>query len=129
MEPKNNIFMPPASSESTSGLYLTDKRATERPFYENLPLTERSIYFTENDSAAYKPKTKLGNDLYTGKPVTGGKKSVKLLYADPKFDEDAMKQGLFQFKKGSPATKLGIKPIDLREVGSSLAPSSFESDK
>ena len=129
VKPKNNIFMPPASSESTSGLYLTDKRATDRPFYENLPLTEGSIYFTKNKSAAYKPKTKLGNDLYTGKRITGGKKSVKLLYADPKFDEDAMKKGLFQFKKGSPATRLGIKPIDLREVGSSLAPSSFESDK
>ena len=129
MKPKNNIFMPPASSESTSGLYLTDKRATDRPFYENLPLTEGSIYFTKNKSAAYKPKTKLGNDLYTGKRITGGKKSVKLLYADPKFDEDAMKKGLFQFEKRSPATRLGIKPIDLREVGSSLAPSSFESDK
>ena len=54
---------------------------------------------------------------------------MKLLYADPKFDQDAMKKGLFQFEEGSPATKLGIKPIDLREVGSSLAPSSFESDK
>ena len=73
--------------------------------------------------------TRKGNDLYTGKPVTEGKKSVKLLYADPMFDQDAMKKGLFQFEEGSPATKLGIKPIDLREVGSSLAASSFESDK
>ena len=125
VKPKQNIFMPPASSKATSGLYLTDKRATNRPFFENLPLTESSIYFTENKSEAYQPKTKLGNDLYTGKPATAGEDSVKLLYADPMFDQDAMKKGIYRFKEGSPAGKLGIKPIDLRGVGSSLAPSSF----
>ena len=122
VKPKRNIFMPPASSKATSGLYLTDKRATERPFFENLPLTESSIYFTENKSKAYQPKTKLGDDLYTSKPAND---SVKLLYTDPLFDKEAMKTGLFRFQEGSPAEKLGIKPIDLRKVGSSLAPSSF----
>ena len=116
--------MPPASSKATSGLYLTDKRATNRPFFENLPLTKNSIYFTENKSDAYQPKTELGNDLFTGKPA---KESVKLLYADPLFDQEAMKQGIYRFEDGSPAEKLGIKPIDLRKVGSSLAPSSFSS--
>ena len=123
--PKHNVFMPPASSKATSGLYLTDKRATDRPFFENLPRFENSIYYTENKSDAYQPKTKLGNDLYTSKPATAGEDSVKLLYADPMFDKEAMKKGIYRFKEGSPAKKLGIKPIDLREVGSSLAPSSF----
>ena len=118
----HNIFLPPASSKATSGLYLTDKRASNRPFFENLPLTENSIYFTENKSDAYQPKTELGNDLFTDKPA---KDSVKLLYADPLFDQEAMKKGIFGFQKDSPAEKLGVKPIDLREVGSSLAPSSF----
>ena len=125
VKPKRNIFMPPASSKATSGLYLTDKRATNRPFYENLPLTENSIYFTENKSKAYRPKTKLGSDLVTGKRAEAKKGAVKLLYTDPQFDQAAMKKGIFRFEKGSPAEKLGIKPIDLSEVGSSLAPSSF----
>ena len=125
VKPKRNIFMPPASSKATSGLYLTDKRATNRPFYENLPLTENSIYFTENKSKAYRPKTKLGSDLVTGKRAEAKKGAVKLLYTDPQFDQAAMKKGIFRFEKGSPAEKLGIKPIDLSEIGSSLAPSSF----
>ncbi|MFC1766118.1 right-handed parallel beta-helix repeat-containing protein, partial [Planctomycetota bacterium] len=119
--PQHNIFMPPASSKSSNGLYLTDDRATNRPFYENLPKMEDSIYFSENQSEAYVPKTARGNDLFSGQPVTPGKDPVKLLYADPMFDEEAMKTGLYRFKKGSPAEKLGIKPIDLRKVGSSLA--------
>lgn len=119
--PEGNIFMPPASSKSTSGLYLTDDRATDRPFYENLPKMKNSIYFTENTRAAYVPKAPLGNDLVTDQPATPGEDPVKLLYADPLFDEEAMKEGLYRFKKGSPAEKLGIKPIDLRKVGSSLA--------
>ncbi|TWT80417.1 hypothetical protein CA13_18330 [Planctomycetes bacterium CA13] len=119
--PQRNIFMPPASSKSGNGLYLTDERATNRPFYENLPKMENSIYFTQNKSDPYVPKAELGSDLFAGQPVTPGKDPVKLLYADPMFDEEAMKEGLYRFKKGSPAEKLGIKPIDLREVGSSLA--------
>ncbi len=119
--PQRNIFMPPASSESSSGLYLSDDRAVNRPFYENLPKMENSIYFTENTREPYVPKAALGSDLFSGQPVTPGKDSVKLLYADPQFDEEAMKEGLYRFKEGSPAEKLGIKPIDLREVGSSLA--------
>ena len=66
------------------------------------------------------PKEKLGSDLFSGQPATACKDSVKLLYADPMFDEEAMKEGLYRFRKGSPAEKLGIKPIDLRTVGSSL---------
>ena len=93
--PQRNIFMPPASSKSSNGLYLTDDRATNRPFYENLPKMENSIYFTANTSDPYVPKTELGNELFSGQPVKVGKDSVKLLYADPMFDEEAMKEGLY----------------------------------
>lgn len=128
--PRRNIFMPPASAKVSSGLYLTDDRATERPFYENLPKTENSIYFTKNTRKPYVPKTKRGNDLFSGEPVTPGEDPVKLLYADPMFDEEAMKEGLYRFKNGSPAQKLGIRPIDLREVGSSLVnPSDSGTEK
>ena len=125
--PKHNVFMPPASSKSKSGLYLTDDRATDRPFFENLPLFEDSIYYTKNKNDAYQPKTKLGNDLFTSDPATAGKDSVKLLYADPGFDLEAKSKGIYRFAAGSPAEKLGIKPIDLRKVGSSLAPASSHS--
>lgn len=127
--PQRNIFFPPASSKSKGGLYLTDDRATERPFYENLPKMEDSIYFTNNTSKPYVAKAELGSDLFSGQAVTLGKDPVKLFYTDPMFDEEAMKEGLYRFKKGSPAEKLGIKPIDLREVGSSLAsPSKSRTD-
>lgn len=127
--PERNIFMPPASSKSSNGLYLTDDRATNRPFYENLPKIVSSIYFTENKSDPYVPKAELGSDLVAGEPAAPGKDPVKLLYADPMFDNEAMKEGLYRFKEGSPAEKLGIKPIDLREVGSSLADPSHAGGK
>ncbi|MGJ8641878.1 MAG: right-handed parallel beta-helix repeat-containing protein [Luteolibacter sp.] len=123
--PTGNIFMPSASSKSSNGLFLTDDRATNKPFYENLPKMKDSIYFTENKSECYVPKTALGSDLFTGEKVISGKDPVKLIYADPMFDEEAMKTGLYRFKEGSPAEKLGIKPIDLRKVGSSLAEKNF----
>lgn len=123
--PKCNIFMPPADSTSSNGLFLTDDRATNKPFYENLPKTESSIYFTRNTLSQYVPKSALGTDLYTGQPVTPGKDTVKLLYADPMFDEAAAKRGVYRFKPGSPAEKLGIQALDLREVGSSLTQPEF----
>jgi hypothetical protein len=127
--PRGNIFLPPASSESKNGLYLTDDRATDKPFYKNLPRMENSIYFTDNKSEPYVPKAEVGSDLFTGQPADPGESAVKLLYADPMFDEEAMKNGLYRFKEGSPAEALGIKPIDLREVGSSLAtPRFFKGD-
>jgi hypothetical protein len=119
-EAAGNIFMPPASTKSKSGLYLSDDKAKGKPFYENLPLMENSIYFTANKNKAYVPKVALGSDLFTGQPVKPGNDIVKLLYADPMFDEDAMKQKIFRFKKGSPAIALGIEPIDLSQAGSSL---------
>jgi len=57
----------------------------------------------------------------TSKSVTPGEDDTKLLYADPMFDMEAMKRKVFQFLPGSPAEKLGIEPIDLSNVGSSLA--------
>lgn len=123
--PDGNIFMPPATSKSSCGLYLTDSRATERPFFMNLPKMENSIYFSGNTSKPYVPKTDLGSDLFTGKQVTLGQDAVKLVYADPMFDKEAAREGIYRFKKGSPTEKLGIQPIDLREVGSSLTQPSF----
>jgi hypothetical protein len=54
-------------------------------------------------------------------PARRGGAEVGLLYADPMFDEAAMEQKIFRFRPGSPATRLGIKAIDLSSVGSTLA--------
>jgi hypothetical protein len=43
-----------------------------------------------------------------------------MLYADPLIDKEAMKGKIFRFKSGSLARQLGIKPIDLSSVGSTL---------
>ena len=61
----------------------------------------------------------LGKDMIA-KDRRGGA-AVGMLYADPLFDKAAMKQKIFRFKPGSPAEKLGIQPIDLSKVGSTLA--------
>jgi hypothetical protein len=64
-------------------------------------------------------KDRLGKDLIA--PGRRGRAEVGMLYADPMFDEEAFAQKIFRFKPGSPAEKLGIKPIDLSKVGSTLA--------
>jgi len=108
--PQRNIFFPPASSESKVGLYLTDDRATDRPFYLNLPKTENSIYFTNNEREPYVPKTKLGNDLFSDQPAMPGKDPVKLLYADPMFDKEAMKEGHYRLWQ-DPLKQDPLKPV------------------
>ena len=65
------------------------------------------------------PEFKVGDDLVPA-DMRGGA-TVGIRYADPMFDEAAMKQKIFRFKPGSPALKLGIQPIDLSNVGSTLA--------
>lgn len=65
------------------------------------------------------PEFELGDDLVSKQQRSGAE--VGILYADPMFDTDAMKQKIFRFKPGSPALKLGIQPINLSDVGSTLA--------
>ena len=122
VETDRNIFWPSVEPrEENSGYYLSGKGKTDVPFHEKLRLMDNSIYFTRNTEKNFVPKAELGVDLRTGKKVIPGVDPVKLLYADPMFDEAAMKQKIFRFLPGSPAEKLGIEPIDLSEVGSSLA--------
>ena len=116
-----NIFFPPVETKEKNGYFLSGDGKTDYAYHNNLPLMENSIYFSFNKDKPFVPKADMGTDLFTGKPVTLGKDAIKLLYADPMFDEAAMKQRIFRFKKGSPANALGIKPIDLSEVGSTLA--------
>lgn len=61
----------------------------------------------------------LGQDLVPEE--RRGENEVGMLFADPLFDEEAMNKKIFRFKPGSPAEKLGIKSIDLSNVGSTLA--------
>ena len=65
------------------------------------------------------PKFEPGDDLVSKEQRNGAK--VGILYADPMFDEEAMKQKIFRFKPGSPAIELEIQPVDLSNVGSTLA--------
>ncbi|MDF7808779.1 right-handed parallel beta-helix repeat-containing protein [Pontiellaceae bacterium B12219] len=65
------------------------------------------------------PEFDVGDDLVPTDKRNGA--TVGIRYADPMFDEAAMKQKIFRFKPGSPAIKLGIQPIDLSTAGSTLA--------
>ncbi len=53
--------------------------------------------------------------------VNPAQSKVGLQFGDPLFDQEAMKQKIFRFMPGSPCGKLGIKPLDMSHVGSSLA--------
>lgn len=83
--------------------------------YEFFDRVSNSIIFV-NDPP---DEIRLGQDVIA--PDKRGDASVGMLFADPLFDEEAMKLRIFRFKEGSPAHTLGIEPIDLRSAGSTLA--------
>jgi hypothetical protein len=83
--------------------------------YEFFERVSNSLIFVE-----YPPdEIKLGEDVIAAKKR--GEAKIGMLFADPLFDEEAMKQRIFRFKPGSPAPELGIEPIDLSSAGSTLA--------
>ena len=83
-------------------------------FWTFLPHCEDSLYYSANT-----PKgVNLGDEL--ARDDQRGEAKVGMLYADPLFDKEAMKQKIFRFMPGSPTEKLGIKPIDLSQVGSTV---------
>jgi hypothetical protein len=49
-----------------------------------------------------------------------GGAEVGLIFSDPMFDKPGFEKKIFRFLPGSPALKLGIQPIDLSKVGSTL---------
>lgn len=66
------------------------------------------------------PVGERGTDLIDS--ARRGEAEVGMLYTDPMFDMEAMKQRVFRFLPDSPAHKLGIQPVDLSKAGSTLAP-------
>jgi hypothetical protein len=76
-----------------------------------------------SNSLIYAPRAleeeSLGQDLIPEE--RRGDAEVGMLFADPMFDEEAMNKKIFRFKPESPAERLGIKSIDLSNVGSTLA--------
>jgi hypothetical protein len=82
--------------------------------YEFFDRVSNSLIYVENPPDEIKP----GQDLIA--PDKRGSAKVGMLFADPMFDEEAMKQRVFRFKEGSPAPGLGIEPIDLGTAGSTL---------
>jgi hypothetical protein len=83
-------------------------------FWTFLPHCEDSLFYSANTPKGVKPGDELERDDQRGEAKVG------MLYADPLFDKEAMRQKIFRFKPGSPAEKLGIKPLDLSKVGSTV---------
>ncbi|HKJ78309.1 MAG TPA: right-handed parallel beta-helix repeat-containing protein, partial [Prolixibacteraceae bacterium] len=83
--------------------------------YEFFDRVSNSLIYVENPPE----EMKLGQDVIA--PDKRGDADVGMLFADPMFDEEAMKKRIFRFKPGSPAPDLGIEPIDLSSAGSTLA--------
>ncbi len=87
--------------------------------YEFFDRVSNSLIFVKDPPDEIKP----GQDVIAQDRRGGAE--VGMLFADPLFDEDAMKQQIFRFKPGSPAPGLGIEAIDLSSAGSSLAKKDF----
>lgn len=74
-----------------------------------------SIFYVAKNTDKFEP----GQDIIAKANRDGA--DVGMLFEDPMFDEEAMKERIFRFKPGSPAEKLGIEAIDLSKAGSTLA--------
>lgn len=97
------------------GHYNQYKRFPDvKMIYEFFDRVSNSLIYVENPP----DEIKSGQDVIA--PDKRGDAEVGMLFADPLFDEEAMKQRIFRFKKGSPAPGLGIEPIDLSTAGSTL---------
>lgn len=83
--------------------------------YEFFDRVSNSLIYVEDPPDEIQP----GMDVIA--PDRRGDADVGMLFADPMFDEEAMKQRIFRFQPGSPAPGLGIEPIDLSSAGSTLA--------
>jgi hypothetical protein len=83
--------------------------------YEFFDRVSNSLIYVEDPPEEMKP----GQDVIA--PDKRGTADVGMLFADPMFDNEAMKQRIFRFMPGSPAPGLGIEPIDLSTAGSTLA--------
>ena len=88
----------------------------DRKVTDVLTHCSNSIFFDPKRTDEFKK----GQDIIAQGHRDGA--DVGMLFVDPMFDEEAMKKRIFRFKPGSPAEKLGIEPIDLSKVGSTLAP-------
>jgi hypothetical protein len=94
-------------------------KRTKRTFWKS-PMDKKSgyvncLYFDVPTPSGVKP----GEVLIPSVDPAKGK--VGLMFGDPMFDQEAMKRHIYRFQPGSPAEKLGIKPLDQSLVGSSLA--------
>ena len=83
--------------------------------YEFFDRVSNSLIYIEKPP----DEIKLGQDVIA--PDKRGDADVGMLFADPLFDEEAMKRRIFRFKPDSPALRLGIESIDLSSAGSTLA--------
>jgi len=107
------VFM--FTEDTDNGPYFLEGGSS--PFWKPYAEISNSIYYGKK----LPDRELLNHDLLTGRPVVPGKDKVNILFADPGLDPSGMKERRFIFKPDSPAVKLGIEPIDLGDVGSSLA--------
>jgi hypothetical protein len=107
-----------STGDTSSKVLNNENWITEqgRKVTDVLTRCSHSIFFVEKRADEFEQ----GQDIIAEGNRDGA--DVGMLFVDPLFDEDAMKKKIFRFKPGSPAEKLGIQPIDLSKVGSTLVP-------
>ncbi|MGB0372169.1 MAG: right-handed parallel beta-helix repeat-containing protein [Opitutales bacterium] len=83
---------------------------------EAFKAVSNSLFYVEGRSEEFTEGQEIMADGHRGDAEVG------MLFVDPMFDKEAMKQRIFRFLPGSPAEKLGIEAIDVSKAGSTLAP-------
>jgi hypothetical protein len=102
--------------ENTAYIHQRRNKPEPLPWFEWFEHVKNVLYYGPDQPS----RDLLGHDLTTGEAVEPGAEEVGVLFADPRFDKDGFSQGRFTFLPGSPATALGIVPLDLSDAGSNL---------
>lgn len=136
------MFVMKGPAEYRNNFAINCMRMTNKKWYDHeldniifYCTQENYGILTKGDQFIFDDFKRISNSIvYGGKSLKGveegidlfsveseGSAETGLLHTDPMFDEEAFDQKIFRFKPGSPADKLGIEPIDLSDVGSTLA--------
>ena len=103
---------------STRNLFVVEKAKAEEN--KTFGKWENCLLYSTAPLKGVSPGQELATDKQRGDSEVG------LLVADPMLDPDAMEQKIFRFLPGSPCEKLGIKPLDMSQVGSTVKDPSSE---
>lgn len=113
-----SIGPPRPKMTSTRNVFVMDKAKVG--LNKTFGKWESCVLYATSSLKDLSPVQELATDEQREKGKAG------LIYADPLLDPKAMEKKIFRFLPGSPCEKLGIKPLDMSRVGSTVKDPSSE---